>query len=240
MQEAGRRGVLIRDGSTGETMSNPSMPLVRRMQIQRTKRHLAQGLNIKYGKKLVNIDVDDNGVIAHFEDGTTETGSIVMGADGGNSGVRKWLLGERAEQQVMPYAFMNFSFSLPADRAVWLANEINPNVDVATHPKSMYIGVFILDKPDLQNPETWVFYLLTTWPLETKDDYENPDHNRLQRLKARMDGWADPYKSVVEWLPDDTPVGKEQLRIWNPEPWENHQGRVTLSGDAAHRYQSRF
>lgn len=235
VQEAGERGVLIRDGSTGKTISNPHMPLIRRMQIQKTKKHLAQGLNIKYGKRLTDITMDgDDGVTAHFDDGTTETGSVIVGADGGASVVRKWLLGEAAEQEVLPYAFMNFPFTLPAEQAVWLDKEMNPNVDAATHPKNMYIGLFMLDKPDLGKPETWIFYTLATWPLKDKDDYENPDHNRLQRLKDRIGGWSDPYKSVVEWLPDDTPVGKDSLRIWHPKPWDNKQGRVTLSGDAGH------
>lgn len=234
VQTAGEKGILMRDGSTGKILGNPSMPLIRRMQIKKTKSHLAQGLNIKYGKRLTDITVNDDSVTAHFEDGTTETGTVIIGADGGASAVRKWLLGDVAEQEVLPFAFMNFPFTLPADRAVWLDKEMNPNVDAATHPKGMYIGLFLLDKPEMEKPETWIFYVLTTWDLKDKDDFDNPDHNRLQRLKDRIEGWADPYKSVIEWLPDDTPVGKDQLRIWHPKPWDNRKGRVTLAGDAGH------
>lgn len=205
------------------------------MQIQKTKKHLARGLNIKYGKRLTEITTDESGVTAHFEDGTTERGSVVLGTDGGTSQVRRWLLGDLAEQEVLPYAFMNFPFTLPADKAVWLDEVMNPNVDVAGQPKNMYMGLFMLDKPDLKRPETWIFYILTTWPLETKEDYENTE-NRLQRLRAHMDGWADPHKSVVGALPDDIPIGKDQLRGWHTKPWDNHGGRVTLAGDAAHRY----
>ena len=99
----------------------------------------------------------------------------------------------------------------------------------------MYMSVLLLDKPDVNKPESWIFYILATWPLETKEDHENTD-NRLERLRAHMDGWADPAKSAVAWLPDDIPIGKDQLRIWHPKPWDNRAGRVTLSGDAAHRY----
>ncbi|KAF2101265.1 FAD/NAD(P)-binding domain-containing protein [Rhizodiscina lignyota] len=232
-EAAGQKGILIRDGSTGKAMTEAHMPLIRRMQIQKTKKHLAQGLNIKYGKKLTDITTDDSGVTAHFEDGTSETGNVVIGADGGASRVRRWLLGEVADQEVMPYAFMNFPFTLPAEKAVWLDKEMNPNVDASAHPKNMYIGLFLLDKPIQEKPETWIFYLLTTWPLTTREDFENTE-NRLERLRARMDGWADPYKSVVEWLPDDIPIGKDQLRIWHTKPWDNHGGKVTLAGDAAH------
>lgn len=214
---------------------------MRRLQIKKTKRNWARGLDVQYGKKLVDIEVlsDDNvigrRVLAKFDDGTSLAASVIVGADGGVSNVRRWLLGdELAAQEQLPLAFMNFPFTLPAEKAVWLDNEMNPNVDVATHPKSMYLGIFLLDKPDLDRPETWIFYILTTWPLQTKEDDEN-EGNRLERLRARMDGWADPYKSVVEWIPDDVVIGKDQLRIWHPKPWTKEgRGCVTLAGDAAH------
>lgn len=230
---AGKECVLVRDGATGETMVEPHFPGVRRVNIQKMKKAWAKGLNIVYGKKLAGIETGDNGVTAKFDDGTTESGDVIMGADGGASYVRRWLLGPVAEQEVLPYTFMNFPFTLKADQATWLDGVMNPNVDVAAHPKGMYLGIFLLDKPDLQKPETWIFYLLVTWPLDGKEDDENSE-NRLERLRAHMDGWADPYKSVVEWLPDDVVIKPDQLRIWHPKPWDSHGGRVTLSGDAAH------
>jgi 2-polyprenyl-6-methoxyphenol hydroxylase-like FAD-dependent oxidoreductase len=235
---ANKECVLIRDGATGETMVEPHFPGVRRMNIQKTKKTWREGLDIRYGKKLTNIEVVDDGVVAHFEDGTTDKGDVIMGADGGASYVRRWLLGDVAEQEVLPYTFMNFPFTLKADQARWLDGVMNPNVDVATHPKSMYLGIFLLDKPDLDKPETWIFYLLVTWPIEGEDKdtdtSEEGSRRRLQRLKDKMGGWADPYKSVVEWLPDNVTIKPDQLRIWHPKPWDSHGGRATLSGDAAH------
>jgi 2-polyprenyl-6-methoxyphenol hydroxylase-like FAD-dependent oxidoreductase len=238
---AGEQGVLIRDGATGATKIRVRYPGgIRRMQIQKTKRVLAAGLRLKRGKRLVSLsyggDNDDSRatVTAHFADGTAETGTVVVGADGGASQVRRCLLGEAAAaQEVLPYAFMNFPFRLPADRARWLDAVMNPSVDVAPHPKGMYMGLFLLDKPDLDRPETWLFYLLVTWPIATREDEENTG-NRLERLRAHMDGWADPYRSVVQWLADDVAIGTDQLRIWHPKPWDNRGGRVTLAGDAAH------
>lgn len=231
---AGRKGVLIRDGASGEPKFAAHFPSIRRLQIQKTKKNLSNGLNIKYGKQLTHISISPTGATAHFEDGTSETGSVIIGADGGGSQVRRWLLGPLAAQEVLPFAFMNFSFTLPAEKAIWLDMEMNPNVDVATHPKSMYMGLFLLNKPDMARPESWIFYILVTWPIGSAEDEENPD-NRLERLRARMDGWADPYKSVVELLPDDVKIGPDQLRIWHPKPWNNYGGMVTLAGDAAHR-----
>ena len=231
---AGEEGILIRDGASGATKIKVSFPVIRRVNIQKTKKNLGSGININYGKKLLDISINDTTITAHFEDGTSETGSVIIGADGGNSQVRRWLLQDLATQEVLPFQFMNFSFSLPAEKALWLDKVMNHNVDVATHPKSMYMGLFMLDKPNVDKPETWIFYLLVTWPIETKEDEANTD-NRMERLRAKMAGWADPYKSVVEWLPDDQEIKRDQLRIWHTKPWDSRGGRVTLAGDAAHR-----
>ena len=241
---ANKECVLIRDGSTGETMVEPHFPGVRRMNIQKTKTHWRKGLDVQYGKKCIGISLlpNNTGVIANFEDGTTsERADVVIGCDGGNSYIRRFLLGEEiAAQEVLPYTFMNFPFTLSADQASWLDGVMNPNVDVATHPKNMYLGIFLLDKPDLQKPESWVYYLLVTWPREAQDEDEEDSpaasRRRLERLRNKMEGWADPFKSVVEWVPEDVGIKPDVLRIWHPKVWDNHGGRVTLSGDAAHRY----
>jgi 2-polyprenyl-6-methoxyphenol hydroxylase-like FAD-dependent oxidoreductase len=91
--------------------------------------------------------------------------------------------------------------------------------------------------PDANDPTTWTFLIMSTWPLKTVEDYDNDDDDgRLKRLKAHVkrDGWAEPYKSAIEWIPDDTPVLKDRLNIWKTQSWNNQGGRVTLCGDAAH------
>jgi 2-polyprenyl-6-methoxyphenol hydroxylase-like FAD-dependent oxidoreductase len=35
-------------------------------------------------------------------------------------------------------------------------------------------------------------------------------------------------------MPDDTNITYDTMAYWVPTPWENHDGRVTLAGDAAH------
>ena len=175
----------------------------------------------------------DSGPVAHFQDGTSEAGTVIIGADGNASFVRKWLLGDDAEPQTLPYAFMNFPVRYTAEQARYIDKTMHPIVDVGVHPKSMYMGLFLLDKPDLERPETWVFYILTSWPIATKEDEENTG-NRLQRLRDRMDDWAEPFKSAVAWVPDDTEIKPDKLKIWIPKPWDNRDGHVTIAGDAAH------
>ena len=161
-------------------------------------------------------------------------GSILVGSDGGGSWVRQWMLGDEAQARVQPYTFLNFSFRYTKEQAIEMDKMLHPVVDIATHPKSMSVGIFVLDKPDLEKPETWVFYILATWPRQDADYVEGK--NFVEELRQRMDDWADPYKSAVEWIPADTCAKPVPLKIWGPSEsgWDNRHGRITLTGDAAH------
>jgi hypothetical protein len=204
------------------------------MQTQKTKQKWSKGLNTKFGKRLVDITTTTAGVTAHFEDGTSETGSVIIDADGGASQIRKWLLGPLVAPDVLPYVFMKFSFRSTAEHALYIDIHIHPIVDVGVHPDSMYLALQVLDKSDLQKPETWLFYILTTWPLTTDEDREDTGDS-LQRLRARMgNDWCEPFKSAVGWLPDDIEIKSDVLRIWHGKQWDNRSGTVALAGDAAH------
>ncbi|OAP61574.1 hypothetical protein AYL99_03777 [Fonsecaea erecta] len=236
---AGFESVIVRDGQTGATIVQPPFPGVRRLNIQKTRTIWSKGVNVKFGKTLTDIELtEDGGVTAHFHDGTSESGSVLVGCDGGGSWVRRWMLGDKGASVVLPYTFLNFPFRYTAERAVQMDKMMHPIVDVAVHPKSMYIGIFLLDKPDLTKPETWVFYVLATWSKDNKSapDASATDGNMVAELKARMDDWANPFKSAVEWIPDDVQAKAVPLRIWGPPDsgWDNRGGRVTLAGDAAH------
>ncbi|ETI24576.1 hypothetical protein G647_03945 [Cladophialophora carrionii CBS 160.54] len=231
---AGFESVIIRDGQTGATIVEPPFPGVRRLNIQKTRTIWAEGLNVKFGKTVTDIELTSDGVEAHFHDGTSESGSVLIGSDGGGSWVRRWMLGDLASPRVLPYTFLNFPFRYTPEQAIKMDKMMHPIVDVAPHPKSMYVGIFLLDKPDLQKPETWVFYILATWAKQDCDYVEGK--NMVDELRRRMDDWADPYKSAVEWIPKDTRAKAVPLRIWGPPEtgWDNRDGRITLSGDAAH------
>jgi len=86
------------------------------------------------------------------------------------------------------------------------------------------------DGPD--HPETWVFHLAMAW-------LGNPDHSlgykeRLAMIKERAGELAEPARSAFTWIPPDTPVHKADISYWITQPWDNHGGRMTLVGDAAH------
>lgn len=86
------------------------------------------------------------------------------------------------------------------------------------------------DGPD--HPETWVFHLAMAW-------LGNPDHSlgykeRLAMIKERAEELGEPARSAFTWIPPDTLVHKADISYWIMQPWDNHGGRMTLVGDAAH------
>jgi flavin-dependent dehydrogenase len=63
---------------------SPELPIVRAERL-RLRNWLATNLPIQWGKRVMRIEHDDEGVSVDFEDGTTAKGDILVGADGINS-----------------------------------------------------------------------------------------------------------------------------------------------------------
>ena len=159
----------------------------------------------------------------------------MVGADGNGSVLRRLLLpGEDGESEAIPYTMMNFASKYSAEQALFLKQQVHPLTDIGVHPKGMYCRLNLLDVPDPQKPEDWIFQLLTTWP-ETQVDRElQTSEQKLAHVKKLMADWAEPHRSAVISAPDDLVVEATRLKQWSPKPWNGMQGHVTLAGDAAH------
>ena len=48
--------------------------------------------------------------------------------------------------------------------------------------------------------------------------------------------WAEPFREMIQALPDDADVKTLKLEDWVPKQgmWDNKGGKATLVGDAAH------
>lgn len=87
--------------------------------------------------------------------------------------------------------------------------------------------------PDGQDhPESWIFHMAMAWMGDSNHKLSYPE--RLALLKERAAGMGEPARSAFLWLPEDTEVHKADISYWITKPWNNHGGRMTLIGDAAH------
>ncbi|KAJ4371424.1 hypothetical protein N0V83_004641 [Neocucurbitaria cava] len=232
----GEDRIVIYNGQTREEAFAFPIPKAREINIRKLRILCAEQLNVQYGKRFSHYELMKNGgVKVFFEDGSTDEGDIVIGIDGAMSKVRHCLLGCDAAMDILPFALMNFNASYTAEQALFIKERLHPLVDIAIHPAGHYIRANVLDMPKEKDPSTWTFQILSTWPLKAVEDHDN-EVDRLKRLKAHVqrDGWAEPYKSAIEWISEDTEVLRDQLKIWKTVPWDNQNGRVTLCGDAAH------
>lgn len=228
--------IVIYNGETREEAFAFPIPKAREINIRKLRVLCAEQLNVQYGMKFQRYEtIDKGGVKVFFEDGSVDEGDIVIGIDGAMSKVRQCLLGRKADMDILPFALMNFNASYTAEQARFIKDRLHPLVDIAIHPAGHYIRANILDMPDQEDPTKWTFQILSTWPLKYVEDHDN-EVDRLKRLKehVREAEWAEPYKSAIEWIPEDTEVLRDQLKIWKTVSWDNQDGRVTLCGDAAH------
>jgi 2-polyprenyl-6-methoxyphenol hydroxylase-like FAD-dependent oxidoreductase len=88
------------------------------------------------------VKVDGDTVTAAFRDGSTETGSIIVGCDGSHSKVREFLVGhEAAKLHFVDLTMINFPQSgYTADEAR-LLQTMHPVFKIAAHPHKPGNGI---------------------------------------------------------------------------------------------------
>ena len=231
------------DGRIGELMMGLEINKFYRLRHSKLQALLSEGLDIHWGKTLVDIAYPDNGqaVTAIFKDGTEVTGSMLIGADGPRSSVRSHLVGpDRAKTTPIDFATTICFTRYSRDQALFLRSAPHhPLYQIAIHPDGYYSWLGLHDASDADHPETWSFMHYISYPEPR--DYENKKTTaeHVAHQKAMAAHFADPWKSSFEWMPDDsTTAWYGKLNHWDPalpeHKWDNAGGLVTLVGDAAH------
>ncbi|PQE03985.1 fad binding domain-containing protein [Rutstroemia sp. NJR-2017a BVV2] len=238
------------DGATGEVLMHIPSTGLRRASRRKMRNLFTTGLDIHWGVKVTSIDVAETSVTVTFENGTTATGTHLVGADGARSIVRTTLLGDKAALTPLPYTLVNFKVSYPAEQARYLKEtpKFHPIMNFSTHHEHKSLCMLAnLDIADKDRPETWVFQLFYSVyedePGQQAMLLGMTDAERIAWMKSRAHMWVDPYKSATEWIPEGTArfadatsqIPADVCMLWrDPVPWDNHKGRITLAGDAAH------
>jgi 2-polyprenyl-6-methoxyphenol hydroxylase-like FAD-dependent oxidoreductase len=232
-------------GVTGEKMGSSTTPHIYRVRRSKLRDLLKEGLEdeIQYSKTLSNVtySADGSSVTAHFEDGTSTTGTLLIATDGARSQTRNSLLGpEKAALKILEYGASIVQSTYTAEQAKYLRSW-HPLYVAAPHPTGLFswVGLHAAPSPDV--PEEWILNHYISWPYshaEQARDIDMTQAQRLQQVQNMAKGFADPFRSAFGWLKEDTTVWYAPLAHWDPsEPehgWDNHGGRITLAGDAAH------
>ncbi|KAI9857757.1 MAG: hypothetical protein M1824_004713 [Vezdaea acicularis] len=221
-------------GKSGEVLKALPMGKIIRVSRRKLRKFLTEGIDVQYDKVVADIiyDSDGKGVVAKFADGSETSGSIIIGTDGPQSTVRSLLLeGEKGKAEAMALVHANLSVCYHDAEKAKFVRTAHPVFSMMLHPE-VFSFISIQEVPDPEKPEDWKFQLVTSW-LGTPDTALSSAEG-LALVKKKASVLADPFKSANLWIPEGTPISFDRLSYWATIPWDNHGGRVTLAGDAAH------
>jgi 2-polyprenyl-6-methoxyphenol hydroxylase-like FAD-dependent oxidoreductase len=167
---------------------------------------------VQVGAKLVRFEQDDDGVTAHFADGRTARGDVLIGADGLRSTVRAQLLGESEPRYAGFCARQGVVETDVAEEGTW-----QTALGRGQHFKSYPVGRGCI---------YWT--AATNEPLGGKEKGAALKRTVLERFGD----WPDPIRPLVEATDESRTYFAEAYDRDPVERWG--EGRVTLLGDAAH------
>ena len=173
--------------------------------------------DIELGRRLVDIEQDENGVTAYFQDGTSERGDLLVGADGIHSRIRERLFGEEKPRFSGQIAYRGLA---PAERVAHLSLpfDVTNWVGPGGHFVHYYVSAGrFLNFIAVSDEATW-----------TREQWS--DRGSISDALKNYEGWH-PQVATILTAVDET--FKWALFDRNPLP-EWTRGRVTLLGDACH------
>lgn len=231
------------NAQSGETLATIPVQYFYRLRRYKLRHLLARGLDIRYGRALQAIEYSNDAqhATALCDDGRSITVRLVVGTDGARSTTRQLLLGSSAGRiRNLPYCATFVQASYTAEQACFL-RKFHPLYLAGINPAGYFSFFGLHNAEDAGRPESWTFFFYISWH-STLDEQEKTaqwtNAERLQQVKKFAKSFADPWKSAFEWLEDDHQVWYMNLTDFDPgsrdHRWDNHGGRVTLAGDAAH------
>lgn len=220
------------NGQTGEVIKALPTGGMRRFCRRKLRALCGEGIDILYGKRLdrISYGASEQGVTAHFEDGTSISGSNLVGSDGPRSKVREILLGvERGAAKTPGLNVGVVTSSFTAEQALHL-RQFTKALTIAFHPDNSYASIFAQDLSSTDLKE-WRFQMhYAPCPL----GFVGENGKKLKWLREKLSSYHDPFTKAINWVPEDTKVDFNELAYWETIDFDNRNGRATLAGDAAH------
>jgi 2-polyprenyl-6-methoxyphenol hydroxylase-like FAD-dependent oxidoreductase len=179
-----------------------------------------QGVRVHYGKRFVDAEETSTGITARFEDGSTATADVLIGADGIRSRVRALIDPNAPRPNVMP--LLNFgaaaNIAVPAD----------PDSMYFVFGKKAFFGYWV--QPDGRT--AWFANVPDQRPMSFAKANETPKAEWLRQLSEAFAGDT-PAAEVMKHTNAQDLVAIGSIESMPPQPhW--YRGRMVLIGDAVH------
>ncbi|KAK9778047.1 putative FAD-binding domain-containing protein [Seiridium cardinale] len=221
----------VRDDGSGKII---------RANRHRLRKLLSTNIEIQYGKQFVRTEEKEDLAVVHFQDGSSATGDIVVGADGARSVVRKQVLGKQNDLfRLEPVVFISAELELSGE-VMWQQLRLGHSMYRADFrdKDGKPLHFFLAANGMAPDGKSGKFYCHVIWEDEaaTKDNFwvHSATNEQLHAgliektatLPARYRAVVDHAKIENMW----TPPLRQGTLVMRSMP----AGRVTLLGDAAH------
>ncbi len=186
------------------------------------------GIEILYGKRLIDISQSYGRVNVAFQDGTSASGSILIGADGVNSFVRNHVVPDFSGPT---HSGLTYFAGFVEDQSLIAGVDLNPNFQYVTVGP---VGFFCYSHVDnTANPLPsllWSCYLAQHDRVPSTELKAMPDEIVRQKVMDAHQGWHRPIVDLVERSASFCKANV--FEVIGLERWS--RGRVIVIGDAAH------
>lgn len=193
---------------------------------------LLDGLDVRFGKRFERYEQGDD-IRLHFEDGTTASCDVLVGADGIRSRVREQYLPHAGTEKIGVTAIAG---KLYLDDNDWVPRRlvVRANSIIPTSRAGMFLvvhdGLGVTDNEDDPLFDNVRPYLMWAYAAAGLTIHDGQDLKR--EVLGRISRWSPELNRIVEASPAET-ISEWRLRSSRPvERWQSTN--VTLLGDAIH------
>ncbi len=201
---------------------------------------LLSGLDdsVHFGKTFTRYEQHGDKVTAFFEDGSSATGDLLVGADGANSAVRRQFLphAERVPTEALSTALR---FPLTEQTRSWVPHRLATSMNMIVAPNPFFLFTSVFERRSEVPVDTgrpYQSYILCAFVADRSAyprDVHDLDQRCLQHVVEGMTvGWhPDLRRLIAEADPDSVTLVEHKTSVAVPA-WPSTT--VTLSGDAIH------